>query len=105
MTKRNTSIDYNKELKDAVTNVKVLEVHIQKRTLELCIQYPNIPVDRDVVRINDDSVLISRTTLDFKEHIEEGGVAKIDRFLEIMGWIEEHIASVNPYKQSKMFDQ
>lgn len=105
MSKRKTSKDYYKEHKDLLAKVKALEARIQKRTLELCVLYPEIPVDRDIVRINDEPLPLSRTTLDFKKHIEKNGVAKLDRFLEIMEWVEEHIHSLHPYKQSKMFDE
>ena len=108
MTKRKKSADYRKEYDDVIRKKTYTENKIKERLFELCDKYPDILVDRQVIDIRKPHVLepmeFSATTLQFKEKVQGGMPVDIDRLLQVMVWIEEHIASLHPHQQTKMFE-
>ena len=93
---RKRSKDYLEEYTEASLKVKAVEARIKERTLNLCKRYPDVDV-----RLSKDST--PATAKLYAEIIEDNPYYEVSVMLKVMRKIEEHIDSLHPHQQQKMF--
>jgi len=92
MTKRLTANDYRIELLDLRNKKEALEARIIKRAKEFIKQYPDVQVISNGYR---------RVPACIKDYGTFEGYGVSDALLVIEN-IEKHLASIHPFKQSKI---
>ena len=92
---RKRSNDYRKDHVDAELKLKGIEARIKERTIKLCEMYPELVIDTINNRKYDGNY--------FARIIKKPHRFPISRVLDIMRIIEEHIDSLHPHQQQKMF--
>ena len=106
---RKKSGDYRKEYNDILIKVAGMESRIKYRTINLCSQFPDVMVDRYIVDARKPDILEplshSLTSGEFGVKLGNGVFeSNVNRLLEVMGYIEEHIASLHPHQQQNLFN-
>ena len=91
---RKRANDYRKEYTDISEKKKSIKARIRERTLNLCKRYPDVVLDE----ING-----TKYTAGTMITLLPKNAFNVNRMLEFMQIIEEHIDSLHPHQQQKMF--
>ena len=88
---RKTSKEYSKEHQDLTNKLKALETRIEKRTLDLCQQFPDVIIGEIT------------TAKDFKHWYDDINILDTNRCLKVMSKIEEYNEKQSGHIQTTIF--
>lgn len=95
---RKTANDWRKAHADAEAKLNRIENQITMRLLELCERHPDVPVARNA---DMERTIVKAKSIANPNYLTDQTIDIQIRYIEI---IEEHLDSLHPHQQQKLFN-